>query len=167
MSDGLVDENLNKISEEILKKLNLYTILQVIWLIEMYYLGINSIYGILVKSNTAYQFKIPSLILKYNELVLKYFNEFSDFILFLSVALLICGFSIIFIRFIPKLSDYNLLYQYSGYGFTAGIWLLLIYATYKLYASISIFFLVTPILVLGITELFKRIDKKLRLGLTD
>lgn len=153
----------NKMGEEVIKKLNLYTILQALWLTEMYYLGVNSVYNIANERIIINKIKVPSLILKYNDLILNYFKDFSDFVMFLSIALFICGLSIIFIRFIPKLSDYNLLYCYSDYGFTSGMWLFLIYGTYELYSFIGIFFLITPILVFGVTELFKKMSKKFNL----
>lgn len=155
MNESALQEDLTNVGKVLFKKLNLYTILQVAWLIELYYLGINSIYNLARKYNIIPERKIPSLALEYNKIILGYFNDWSYFIIFIAITISICGLSILFVRFIPKISEYNLLYWYSSYGVTLGGWLILIFFTYKLYLYTNISFMLTPILAFMLLEVCK------------
>lgn len=135
------------------KKLNLYTILQVMWILELYYLGANAIYEFLVvnpqikEQFNFYTVELPKEIEMYNNIIKEYFSSWSSFIIFFAVAMIICGVFFTFIRLIPRLGDYRLIYRYSSYGMVAGWWLILIYLTYYLYLNIGIFFMTLPMVI--------------------
>ena len=135
------------------KKLNLYTILQVMWMIELYYLGTNAIYEFLVenpKINKDFNIAtiyLPKEIETYNNLIKEYFSSWSSFVIFFAIAMIICGICFAFIRLIPVLGDYRLIYSYSSYGIVVGGWLILIYCTYYLYLNIGILFMTLPIFI--------------------
>ncbi|WP_373205842.1 hypothetical protein [Clostridium tertium] len=153
-SSDYIEKNTKSIVGEGIKKLNLFTILQVALLFELYYLGANSILKFINDNNNGkIVVKIPPEIEQYNTLILGYFEKWNSFVLFLIISMFICGISFIFLTKIPKIKNYNIISVYSGYGLYASGWLIIIYITYILYNNIGIFFLITPI-VLGIFFIF-------------
>ncbi len=147
-----VKENAKNVVSGGIKNLNLFTILQVAWLIELYYLGANSILEFVTNNSGGINIKVPTEIEEYNTLILGYFKEWSMFILFLIISMFICGISFLFLTAIPKLKNYNIIRVYSSYGLYAAGWLGLIFFTYYLYNNIGILFIF-------IEELKKKIKK--------
>lgn len=132
---------------------NVFTVLQVSWMIELYYLGLNSVihfFEFLINHNaTGFNIPISPLIIEYNTIVLKYFSDYSMTVIIICIALFVCAFSFSFVKYIPILSDYNLLLQYVDYGFYCSGWLFLIWFTYKLFCiNFAIYLLAPPIISL-------------------
>ncbi|WP_291624830.1 hypothetical protein [Clostridium sp.] len=164
-----VNNSINKYFKSTVRKLNLYTILQVAWLIEIYYLGANGIYELLSSDNKfVKQLNIPNIVLPkevelYNNIIKEYFSSWSSFIFFFAIAMIICGMFFSFIRLIPNLSDYRLIYLYSVYGAVLGDWLILIYCTYLAYLHMGIFFILIPIGVSAVIKIKEKLKEKLRI----
>lgn len=160
IEDGVMDTSKEFIKNTI-KGLNIFTVFQVIWLIEIYYLGLNS----LLNNETikqAFQItKLPVLAEQYNNVILGYFNEWNNFVLILSAGVFICGFVFSVIKTIPWLSDYNIIYMYCSQGGYIGGWLFLIYLSYIAYLKLGILYLLIPIIIAIITAMINKIRDKL------
>lgn len=104
----------------VVKKLNPFIVLQVLWIIEIYYLGLNAIMNSQILKEIIPGFKLPSLVQQYNCLILNWFNEWEEFVLFLAIGMLICGFMFAIIRGIPSMSQYKIINSYCVYGVDAG-----------------------------------------------
>lgn len=133
--------------EKMLSKSNTCKILQIFWIIELYFLMANSLNDIISKSSNSKSLLnyFPIQVNKYNNIILNYMNEWNLFILFLALILLLSSIFIIWVKFIPKISDYNIIKIYSAYGVYAFIWLILIFVTYRIfYFNKTIFILIIP-----------------------
>ncbi|MBY6836266.1 hypothetical protein [Clostridium botulinum] len=144
-----------------IKGLNIFTVFHVVWLIEIYYLGLNS----LLNNETIKQafeiVKLPVLVERYNNLILGYFKEWNYFIFLLSAGLFICGFAFSFIKTIPGLSYYNIIYRYCSQGGYISGWLFLIYLSYIAYLNLGTLCLLIPMLIAIFNEVVKKIRNKL------
>lgn len=157
-----INEGFKKYLNRGIKKLNLHTIFQVIWMLELYYLGANSIYEFatnnieIKKLLNNHIIALPKEIEMYNNIIKDYFASWSGFVIFFAIAMIFCGLCFGFIRIIPRLSDYMLIYRYSVYGIEAGGWLICIYVTYLAYLKFSVFFILIPMFVsIGIMAIEK------------
>ncbi|WP_102707336.1 hypothetical protein [Terribacillus saccharophilus] len=138
------------------RKLNLYVLPQYVWLILLYYLMINSLYNLFASTLESYP-KIPQEVLIFNNVLMGYIEEWSPFLWFLSISLIISGILIAFIRYLPVLSSYNFSYR-GDIGIYLGSWILLISITIYLYENFgSWFHVVIPLcyFVIGIWEKIK------------
>ncbi|MDB2124334.1 hypothetical protein [Clostridium paraputrificum] len=148
-----INEGLKKYLNRGIKKVNLHTIFQVIWMFELYYLGANSIYEFAInnaeikKLLNNHTIALPKEIEMYNNIIKDYFASWSGFVIFFAIAMIVCGLFFAYIRVIPRLSDYMLIYRYSVYGIEAGMWLIFIYATYLVYLKFGVFFILIPMFV--------------------
>lgn len=149
---------LKKAGEELIKKLNLFKIVQTIFVIELYYLGVNSLLNLpMVKS-----ILVPVEIYKYNNIILGYFKEWNGIIGLIAVGLIIYGFAVIFLNFTPILKKYEIIQVYGDSGIFIGGWLILICITYKAYLYLNVWFILyVPLLWIvlnGIRKLLKYIN---------
>jgi len=152
----------------ILEKINLFIALQILWLIELYYLGINVALNIL-KNLMGLNFEIPIQIIGYNNNILGYLNNYKSLGFALAIAFFICGFFGEFIRNISVLSKYKLINMYADFGIYCGTWLLLIYYTYCVYEFSRNWFIVIPVIIWGIIEIKEKVvrwlnDKGITIG---
>lgn len=159
MEDNTVEKNIYKGGSSLLKKLNLFTAFHAIWLIEMYYLGINALFNGAIRLDQDVSKKVPAIVLKYNDVILSYFIEYSEFVGLVAVAAFMCGISIAFIKFLPMFNKYKLIDMYSDYGIYCGLWLAIIYGTYRLYLGLGIGFLASPIIVFIAIEIIKKMNE--------
>lgn len=159
MEDNSVEKNIYTGGLNLIKKLNLFTALQALWLLEIYYLGINSIFSFVLSSDQDFIKQIPEIVLEYNKAILTYFEDYSELIMFISIAVFTCGIAYAFISILPIFGKYILINTYSGYGISCGGWLFTIYGTYELYLRLGIGVLLTPVIVFMILEAIKRIMK--------
>ncbi len=149
----------------IISKVTVYTVLQIFWLLEVYYLMCNSVLNILdgleMKSGNQSLLSIfPISVKMYNEMILRIINEWNNFILFLALILFISGIIISMTRAIPGISSYNLIYGHCTYGIYASGWLILIYGTYWAFSlSNVIFFIAIPIIAV-VCGLLKKVKMK-------
>lgn len=133
--------------EKMLSKSNTCKILQIFWIIELYFLMANSLNDIISKSSNSKSLLnyFPIQVDKYNNIILNYMNEWNLFILFLALILLLSSIFIMWVKFIPKISDYDIIKIYSAYGVYAFIWLILIFVTYRIfYFNKTIFIFIIP-----------------------
>lgn len=133
--------------QKMLSKSNTCKILQIFWIIELYFLMANSLNDIISKSSNSKSLLnyFPIQVNKYNNIILNYMNEWNLFILFLALILLLSSIFIIWVKFIPKISDYDIIKIYSAYGVYAFIWLILIFVTYRIfYFNKTIFIFIIP-----------------------
>lgn len=138
--------------KSIIEKLNLFTLLQVIWLIEIYYLGINVSINIL-GGLKVFDFKIPAQVIYYNEKILGYLDNYKSLVSVLVVAFFMCGVAGVFVRRIEILSKNKLINIYADFGVYCGIWLAIIWATYSAYEVTGYYFLTLPAIIWGIFEI--------------
>lgn len=82
-------------------------------------------------------------------------NQYEEYIVYLAVVILIVGLMGIFFNFIPILSDHRVIIMYCDAGISIGVWLLLIYITYKIYSIWKLLVLLAPLIVYGITYIIK------------
>lgn len=142
-----------KIIEHVFKK-NIFILLQIIWIIEFYILGILAIESVRKKvfdiKYTKYE-----IIEKVCYSVVDKINQYQEYILYLAVVILIVGCFGIFFNFIPILSGHRVIIAYCDAGISIGSWLLLIYITYKIYSIWKLLVLLAPLIVYGITYIIK------------
>lgn len=77
-------------------KQNIFTIFQILWIIEINYLGLNAIMNFVNKRNI--------------------FNKYSQFIFCLSIGLMLCGACFTFIKRINIIKDYKNVIMYIDFG---------------------------------------------------
>lgn len=140
-----------KYLKDILNKPDIYAIFQIFWLLEVYYLMVNSIVNIIaiIQKDNSIVSSIPKTVEIYNNLILKYFEEWSSFISYLALILFLSGFILSFVKIIPIISNYNLIRVNCEWGIYSGLWLILIYYTYEIFSkSYFMFCVAIPILAM-------------------
>lgn len=143
---------LKKAGEELIKKLNLFKIVQVIFVIELYYLAFNSLLNLLIKINIF----IPVEICKYNTMILDYFQKYKGFVGLLAFGLFIYGLTFKLLNFTPILKNYEVILIYGDSGIFIGLWLILIYITYKAYLFLNVWFIIyIPLLCITLNTIKK------------
>lgn len=154
-----------------IKNINLFTVFQVIWVIEVYYLMINSLLNLMrfLQTSTLYNIlnEIPDKALEYNNLIIQYFDEWSFFAILLGIACFISGGIIGGIKYLPKIGDYTIIKVYADYGLYSGGWLLLIGSTYLLYNLNSKIFFLSFILMMIVVITLSKVIKDMREWLND
>lgn len=151
MSDLLKD-----CAKSVLEKMNLFVVLQIAWIIEFHILAIFStkdwFYGM-----TEEQMKVPAIIGEYSQKIANWMDTYNDFIFFIGIILIIVGISGAFLKLIPVLNRYKIIYTYSDFGFYAGCWFLLMSYTYSIYLWMGRWFLLAPVIAYGIYLLIRRL----------
>lgn len=160
IEDGVMDTG-KEVVKNTLKGLNIFTIFHVVWLIEIYYLGLNSLLNNGVIKKELQIIDLPVLAEQYNNIILRYFKEWNSFIFLLAVGLLICGFAFSLIKIIPGISDYIIIYRYCSIGGYISGWLFLIYFSYIAYLNLGVFCLLIPAIMAGINGIIEKIKDKL------
>lgn len=140
------------------RKLNIYLIPQYSWLILLYYLMINALYKVfnfLGKNNPDFNFDLPTNLLSLNDTVMTHLQEWTPFIWFIAITLIVSGFIIAFIQYLPVLDGYDFSYR-AGIGVYLGVWILLIAITIHLYDTLGGLFILSIPICFGLTELWKQ-----------
>lgn len=118
-------------------KLNEYKILQLIWVIAIYYFVLNSIFDFIerfVEKTVIITLKQSNAgnILEYNKIIINFLQEYE--VEWIVLTILIFLTSIIVITVADTLfEDYIFIRSCSRYGGNLSKWSLIIYVTYKLY----------------------------------
>ncbi|KNZ68289.1 hypothetical protein Tfer_3156 [Thermincola ferriacetica] len=162
ISPDVIEKKLIKSLIKSVKMLNLFTVPQAIWLIELYYLMLNS-FLLFLKSISGLDNIIshfPKQIFHFNSLILGYFQDWSSFVFFLSVGLFLSGIIISMVTTFPYISNYKMVIIYSGYGVTASIWLFLIWLTYKVF---NYSYTLYPLIIIFLFYLFLARDQMLKI----
>ena len=149
----MVNNIQEKMIEQVFKK-NIFILLQIIWIIEFYILGFLAIDSAIKKifdiENMRYEI-IENICYS----VVDKINQYEEYIVYLAVVILIVGLMGIFVNFIPILSDHRVIIMDCDAGISIGVWLLLIYITYKIYSIWKLLVLLAPLIVYGITYIIK------------
>lgn len=144
----------------VIEKLNLFVLLQVIWLVEFYMLAAFS-----AKTFLENVFKInidlPVVLSKYSDMIFKWMAEYNQFLFVLAIIMFITGLSGSCFMNISVLKKYKMIYQYSDFGIYAGAWMFFIFMTYRLYIDLNGWFLVVPLVALIICAVIKEIKEAL------
>lgn len=129
-----------------MKKMNLFLILQFIWIVEFYILAIFSLKKSICNI-TIIQINEPIIIQNYSQIVLDWMDTYNRYILLMGIILFIAGTSGTVFKYIPYLNNYKLIIQYCDFGIYAGIWLIIISITYAVYAIIGGIFILVPVII--------------------
>jgi hypothetical protein len=133
--------------KEVAKGVNAYTGLQFLWIIELYYLGINVFIGYkdcissMLKTFLGCEitFPIPEQIQYYNSALLKILSLYSKTFAALGIVLIVLGLSFRFFSY-SFLEDYKNV-RHTSYGLYAGEWFLIIYGTYIVFHNFLIIYI--------------------------
>lgn len=118
-NDEMIKKNIHSFGDKLLESLNFFTIWQAVFLIEMYYLSINSIYNV-VSGSAENSLEIPVSIIEYNQIILKYLANYEGIISYMAFNMFVCGVCMHFLKHIPKIRGYRLVITYSDYGIRCG-----------------------------------------------
>jgi hypothetical protein len=156
MSDIITD-----IVKSIFEKLNIYKILYVFWLIEIYYFMANSIDYCIVKFMSWFGingiFCLPQEAINYNQIILDKIKIWAIVIFYLGIILFISGIIISLLKVIPVIGESDIFISYSDYGLFIGLELILVYGTYWIFQfSNLVFIFLIPVTVI-IIKLFKKV----------
>lgn len=151
---------LNSIKEGMVKMMsknfNIFKIVQFIWIVELYFLGLNAVKDVVLNFNIKYNLG-EKIILNYDRLVFNYFREYNTILIFIAGSLIIVGFFNMCIREINILRDYRFIVDYCDIGMYLGGWLMLICFTYLIYMWFNWMF----IFLFFVIYLFKSIITKI------
>lgn len=144
----------------VIEKLNLFILLQVVWLVEFYVLAAFAAKTCL-ENVLQISIDIPVAITKYSDKIFEWMAEYNQFLLFLAIIMFLVGLSGMCFTGVEILKKYKLIYQYSDFGVYAGAWMFFIFMTYRLYIKFNGWFLILPLIALIICALSKKIKEVL------
>lgn len=155
----------NEITNRI-KQLDLYLIPQFTWLVLLYFLMLNTCFKYFLKIKNAIEtsdnnlnFKIPKEIISFNTTITHEISIWTPFLWFISISLIISGFFIAFLKFVPGVSS-NVMFYHIEFGIYFGLWILLIVVTLLIYNLFGLYFpLAFPILYF-ITDQWDKVRTK-------
>lgn len=153
MSDFLKD-----CTKSVLEKMNLFVVLQIVWIIEFHILAIFAAKDLLY-SVIEEKIKEPPIIEEYSQMIADWMETYKEYIFFMGIILIVVGISGTFFKHIPVLNRYKIIYAYSDFGLYAGGWFLLIFYTYSIYMSMGKTFLLAPIIAFILYLLIKKIKE--------
>lgn len=133
-----------------LSKNNVFIVFQALFLIELYWLGLNCLIGDLDLGLISY----------YNNKLLKFFNDNFGLIIIIGGALVICGLAFTFIKLGKFLKWYKLFDLYCDVGISIGGWSIAIGSAYYIYLKCSFAILILPIIIWALEKLFDLIKEK-------
>lgn len=149
-----MSETIKDFTKSVIEKTNLFILLQIVWLVEFYVLAILAGKTCLEDVFHA-NVNPPAVITKYSDMILEWMMKYNQYIFLLAIIMFFVGLSGSCFMHIEVLRKYRLIYTYSDFGLYAGIWILLIYFTYKIYEVLNAWFLCAPFIALLICELIK------------
>lgn len=119
--------------KNIFSKLNQYTVLQLLWVIAIYYFVMNSLldFALTIDSETIDISRING-ILEYNESILSFLRKYEVIWIGFTTLLFLASIIVIMVTHV-LFEDYIFIRSCSRYGGDLSAWSLLIYGTYKLY----------------------------------
>lgn len=150
-----MSEIVKDFAKSVMEKINLFILLQIIWLTEFYVLAIFAGKIFLQETFNA-NINTPLMITKYSNKILVYMMEYNGYVFTLAITIFFAGLSGSCFMYIGVLRKYKFIYTYSDCGVYAGMWMLLIYFTYKVYEVLSIWFLFTHFIALFICSIIKK-----------
>lgn len=109
MSDLLKD-----CTKSVLEKMNLFVLLQIVWIIEFYILAIFSAEDLLC-SIAGEKIKKPPIVVGYSQKIMDWMDTYKEFIFIIAVILIVVGILGIFWKHMPVLKNYKTIYMYSDF----------------------------------------------------
>lgn len=149
---------LKSCTKSVIEKINLFVVLQIVWIIEFHILAFFSAKD-LIYSVTKEKIKVPPIIDIYSQMIMNWIDTYKEFIFFMGIIMIIVGISGTMFKRIPVLNKYKIIYTYSDFGLYAGCWILLIFYTYSIYIGMGKFFLTAPIIAYLLYLLIKKIKE--------
>lgn len=149
---------LKSCTKSVIEKINLFVVLQMVWIIEFHILAFFSAKD-LIYSVTKEKIKVPPIIDIYSQMIMNWIDTYKEFIFFMGIIMIIVGISGTMFKRIPVLNKYKMIYTYSDFGLYAGCWILLIFYTYSIYMGMGKFFLTAPIIAYLLYLLIKKIKE--------
>lgn len=153
----------NKITEEKTKGINLYHLLHYVWLIELYFLMLNSLSLFItpfLEQNEITEL-IPSIIHKYNADTITLLQLWSPFILFMGVGMFVSSIFVSMSKYIPFTKNSGVVLSHADAGIFFSKWLLIIALTYYVYTWTGEFLPLVMILLVLLTQAFNKIRELL------
>lgn len=164
LAKNIAKELINSFTDS-LKKLNLYTVLQAAFIIELYYLLFNSLSSHLSEffysEGLDLYSRLPEAVLIQNEFILSTLNIWMPFVLLMAINFFIAGICVSLINLIPELFKYELIRKYSSYGIYASVWLGLIWLTFYMFEKTGKFFIIFFLAIFLIGAIVKKAIGKL------
>ncbi len=145
-------------TKSVLEKMNVFVILQIVWIIEFHILGIFSVEDLLC-SIVGEEIKKPPIIAEYSQKIANWMDAYKVFILAMGIVLILVGISGTIFKYMPILENYYTINLYSDFGLYAGLWLLLIFYTYDIYMCMGKTFLIAPVIVYILFKFIKKIKE--------
>ena len=147
-------------AKNLIEKLNIFKVFQVVWLIEFYFLAIFSGKQTL---ETILNISInePEFVSKYRAIIFGWLTEYNAFIFYLAVILLIVGLSGGCVAKLPVLKNNKFICTYVDFGWYSGWWLIFIGFTYCVYNWWEGLFLFIPLIVYIVCKLLKKLLEKI------
>lgn len=147
-------------AKNVIEKLNLFKLLQLIWLIEFHLLAflsvkyaVNNVFNVMVNE--------PPIITKFCQQAINWMDKYEGYLFYVSIASLVIGLSGVCLIQIPIFRKYKLIYEYTDFGLYACAWLFFIWVTYRLFIITNAWFLVIPVVVFilytAITKLLEKL----------
>lgn len=161
-----MNDILKDCTKTVLEKMNLFVVLQIIWMIEFHILSIFSIkdfFNSVIKE----EIKEPPIIKEYNQVIADWLDTYNEYVLFMGIIFIIVGILGSCLKQITVLNRYKIVYTYLDFGLYAGGWFVLIFGTYRTYAHMGKLFGLAPIIAVVLCFFIKNIIKWLELqGIT-
>lgn len=136
----------NEFMKKIIGDLNKFTLLQLVWIISIYYFVLNSICKYLSKLDETTKLPNIDFILKYNKQVLKFLNDYEYTWIILTILLFYTAIIVVLVS-CTIFENYTFIRTCSIYGGDLSAWSTIIYITYKLYMCTGIYYSIILILI--------------------
>ncbi|EOU1698120.1 hypothetical protein LTX13_002361 [Clostridium perfringens] len=133
-----------------LSKSSIFIVFQTLFLIELYWLGMNALIGYLDLG----------VISNYNNMLLKFFNQNFYLIIIIGGSLCFCGIAFTVIKLGKVLKYYKIFNLYCDAGIIIGIWSIAIGLTYYIYLKCHFAILILPIVIWGIEKILFNLMKE-------
>lgn len=148
----------NKITEEKAKGVNVYHLLHYVWLIEIYYLILNSLSIFIIQVPEIKELAdiIPPIINKYNGIIMNSLQSWSPFILLLSVGLFVASFFVSMSKHILFTKNSGVIFYHADAGLFFSKWLFIIALTYYVYTWTGKFLPLIMIILVLLTQGLKK-----------
>ena len=83
---------LKNCTESLLEKMNLFVVLQIVWIIEFHILAISSAKA-LIYIVTDEKTKVPPVIYEYSQIIMNWIDTYKEFMFFMGIILIVVGIS--------------------------------------------------------------------------
>lgn len=145
-------------------KVDLFFIPEFLWVMLLYYLGLNAILNSEFINNLIVELTefselnelIPSVILDYNNLIMNIISEWIHFIILLTVGMFICGILLGFLPYVKWLKS-KTINKYAAYGLYFSKWgylTIVVYYTYTWFGLWYLFIILFMCIVIYYIDLY-------------